>query len=180
MTKKKYTTKEAVAAELGANYWALKLLDFFWDYFPEEALDIDFIRSKAADAAAAEEKNALEYGTDPVQQITNRERATEVLYGWYGYALSKHDIICNIIEDYYYDREISEIKPPHNSKWSRKSTRDLAIELLPKLSSIFKKYEETYAMDESFTAEPDYDKMIAELTKKAKKLLDKIEDDASF
>ena len=162
MTKKKYTTKQEVAADLGANYWGLKLLNYLWDYFPEDAMDIDFIREKAADAAATEEKYLLEHGTDPVNQIEARRVANETLKGSYGYALSKYEMLFPIIDDYCYE---------HQTECNR--VKELTLELIPKFASIFNKYAEKYEFNESFRAEPDYDKFEAELRKKAEKILDK-------
>ncbi|GHT16351.1 hypothetical protein AGMMS4956_18590 [Bacteroidia bacterium] len=165
MTKKKYTTKEAVAADLGANYWGLKLLNYLWDYFPEDAMDIDFIREQAADAAAVEEKYLLEHGTDPVNQLEARRVANETLMGSHGYSLSKYEMLFPIIDDYYYENKMTN---------ETKSVKEMTLELIPKFASIFNKYAEKYEFDESFRAEPDYDKFEAELRKKAEKILDKM------
>jgi hypothetical protein len=65
MEKKTYTTVAEVAEDLGLNYYALKLLNFLEQYYPEDALYIDYIRGKADDAAAARKKYVLEQALTP-------------------------------------------------------------------------------------------------------------------
>ncbi|GHV64493.1 hypothetical protein FACS1894199_02870 [Bacteroidia bacterium] len=164
MKKTKHKTREELAAEIGADYYGLKLLDYLWGYFPEEAEDIDFIRRQAADAAAEEEKYLLEHGTDPMEQLEARRKASASLLGGFGYSLSKYEMLFPIVDEYLYDHKIDE---------TMTTAREETLELIPKCASIFNKYAEKYEFDESFRAEPDYDTFEAELTKRVTKLLEK-------
>jgi hypothetical protein len=74
---------------------------------------------------------------------------------------SEHSIILNIVDDYYYDKADTR---------SYEEVCSIAIELRPKLKSIFAKYPTD---DPEFPASCEYDQLVAKLTKKIEMLLQK-------
>jgi hypothetical protein len=161
MEKKKFTTVAEVAKELGLNHNGLKLLDFLDQYYPEDALDIDYIRERAASAAAVKEKYLLENGTSSEHRQQADHLENEVLMGGLGYSLSKHELISNAVDKHYY--KIGSNKTDGEVKL-------IAMALRPKLESLFAKYP---TGDEEFTASGEYDDLVEKLQKKVVKLCEK-------
>jgi hypothetical protein len=110
----------------------------------------------AAECAA---KHIEAHDTDGLSQSEARSAAYAILTS--GLEFSEHSIIFSIVDDYY-DR----------TDYARKSeeVRSIAMELRPRLKSIFAKYPTD---DPEFPASCEYDDMVAKLTKKAERLLQK-------
>jgi hypothetical protein len=159
MAKKKYTTVAEVAQAIGLNHSALSLLEYLERYHPDLALDYDFIMQRADIASQHAADYVKRHGTDALSQREASNSAYEILTA--GLEFSEHEIIFNIVDDYYdqtgYARPWGEVQ-------------STAIELRPQLKSIFKKYPTD---NPEFTASCEYDEMVEKLTKKAEKLLQK-------
>jgi hypothetical protein len=158
-TDKKFTTVAEVAKEIGLNHLALKLLDYLDQYHPDLALDYDFIIERA-DYAATVRDNMIKNsnGNSALLQEAESE-CNRVLMA--DLEFSEHDIIFNIIDEYYY--EYQDTRSPAEIK-------RIAIELRPQLKNIIAKYPTDKP---EFTAEVEYEEMIAEQTKEIEKLLQK-------
>jgi glutamine synthetase adenylyltransferase len=113
-----------------------------------------------ADYAATVRDNVIKSsdGNLALQQEAESE-CTRVLMA--DLEFSEHDIIFNIIDTYYYERD--DTRTPAEVK-------RIAIELRPQLKDVFAKYPTD---NSEFTAEVEYDEMIEELTKETEKLLQK-------
>jgi hypothetical protein len=157
--KKQYTTVAEVVQAVGANYYSLSLLEYLERYHPDLALDYEFVKMRTERASQYAANYVKDHGTDALTQREANNAAYEILTS--GLEFSAHEIIFNIVDEYYdrtsYARMYEEIQP-------------IAIALRPKLESIFKKYPTD---DPEFTASCAYDDMVAKLTKKAEKLLEK-------
>jgi hypothetical protein len=160
MPKKKYTTVAEVAQAIGMNHHALSLLKYLEDYHPDLALDYDYIKQRADIASRHAEEYVRAHGsTDALTQREADNSAYAVLTE--GLEFSQHNIILHIVDDYY-DR--TDYARPYEE------VRSIAIELRPKLKSIFAKYPTD---DPEFPASCEYDQLLAKLTKKVEKLLQK-------
>ncbi|MDR0566333.1 MAG: DUF1896 domain-containing protein [Prevotellaceae bacterium] len=160
MAKKKYTTVAEVAQAIGLNYYALSLLEYLEQYHPDLALDYDFIVQRADIAAQHAADYVKEHGsTDALTQREANNSAYEILTS--GLEFSEHSIIFHIVDNYYYEKGDT-----HKSE----EVRSIAIELRPRLKSIFAKYPTD---DPEFTASCEYDRMVEKLTKKIERLLQK-------
>jgi hypothetical protein len=161
MSKKKYTTVAEVAQAIGLNHHALSLLKYLEEYHPDLALDYEFIKQRADIASRHAEEYVRTHGsTDALtQREADNSAYSSILTA--GLEFSEHNIIFHIVDDYYdrtdYARPYEEI-------------RSIAIALRPKLKSIFAKYPTD---DPEFPASCEYDQLVAKLTKKTEKLLQK-------
>jgi hypothetical protein len=158
-TDKKFTTVAEVAKEIGLNHLALKLLDYLDQYHPDLALDYDFIMERANYAATVRDNMIKNSHGHPALLQEAESECNRVLMA--DLEFSEHDIIFNIIDEYYYE---------HQDTRSPAEVKRIAIELRPQLKVIFAKYPTD---DPEFTAEVEYDEMIAELSKEIEKLLQK-------
>ena len=158
-TDKKFTTVAEVTKEIGLNHLALKLLDYLDQYHPDLALEYDFIMGRANYAATVRDniiKNSN--GNSALLQEAESECNRVLMVDL---EFSEHDIIFNIIDNYYYER---------NDTRTAGEIKRIAIELRPQLKNIFAKYPTD---NPEFTAEVEYDEMIEELSKEIEKLLQK-------
>jgi protein involved in sex pheromone biosynthesis len=158
-TDKKFTTVAEVATEIGLNHLALRLLDYLDQYHPDLALDIEFIKGRADYAAAVRDSLIKNSNGHPALLQEAESECNRVLMA--DLEFSEHDIISNIIDEYYYAQGDTK---------TYKEVRGIAIELRPQLKDVFAKYPTD---NPDFTAEVEYDEMIEELTKEIGKLLQK-------
>lgn len=157
MKAKKYTTVAEVAQAIGLNAYGQRLLQYLDQYFPDLAIDYEYIMSKAQSAAEAAEEYVRVHGTDPIHQMGASEVANEVLMA--GLHFSKFDEIFSVVAEIIYEEE---------ADISDYEARKLSLQWLPKFESIFAKYPTD---NKDFTAEVAYDEMKEKLTVKARKLL---------
>jgi hypothetical protein len=163
MAKKKYTTIAEVAQAIGMDYYALSLLKYLKDYHPDLALDYDFIKHRAEIASRHAADYVKEHGTDALTQREADNEAYAIMTA--DLEFSQHNIIQHIVDDYYYDK--ANTRP-------YEEVRAIAIELRPRLKSVFAKYPTD---DPEFPASCEYDQMTTKLTKKIEQLLQKRERD---
>jgi tetratricopeptide (TPR) repeat protein len=159
MEAKKITTVAEMAQKIGVNHLALKLLDYLDQYHPNLALDYDFIMGRANYAASVRDDIIKSSNGNPALQQEAESECNRVLMA--DLEFSEHDIIFNIIDNYYYERGDTK---------TAAEVKRIAIELRPQLKTIFAKYPTD---NSEFTAEVEYDEMIEELTREVEKLLHK-------
>ncbi|MDR1226814.1 MAG: DUF1896 domain-containing protein [Prevotellaceae bacterium] len=161
MSTQKYTTVAEIAQAIGANYYGLTLLSHLEQYYPELALDFEFIKKKAACAAEVAAEYVGEHGTDGFSQIEAKNRALDELLGGFGF--SKFEVAFRICTDILYAALGS-----HELTASHERQRQLVMCLQPKLEPIFEKYP---LDDPEFPASCAYDDFEDELKKAALRLL---------
>lgn len=161
MSTKKYTTVAEVAQAIGANYYGLTLLKHLDQYYPNLALDYEFIKKKADKAAEVAADYVSEHGTDKLHQMEAKSRALDVLLGGFGF--SKFEVAFNACAEILFaalgNTELTE---------SHEAQKQLVMELMPKFEPIFKEYP---LDDAEFSASIEYDQMKEKLTKKAEELM---------
>ena len=163
MAKQKFTSVAEVGRAIGANAYGLKLLKYLDEYFPQDALDYDFIMAQAKLAAQVAEEYVREHGTDSRNQVRAEELAYERLLGVYAGAFSKYAAlfypICRVIrEDEIETYGIDE--------------KEVILRLMPKFEPIFEKYgvNDPNQNQDEFSASCE-DDLTEDIIKKAKKIL---------
>ena len=139
---------KSTAVEL--SYFRLSLLSYLRDSHPDKATDKQFIASRG-DAAAEAYSNIIKLGGshDEADEI-----ASQILYS--GLHFSPYRTIVNILWDEFTD----EIDPAQ--------AEGVAMELLPRLSAVIKKY----TLSDDFADSPEYDLFYTELTGAIQTLLE--------
>jgi hypothetical protein len=159
MEAKKFTTVAEVAEKIGLNHLALRLLEYLDQYHPDLALDHDFIIDRANYAAEIRDNIIKNSDGNPALLQEAESECNRVLMA--DLEFSEHDIISNIIGEYYYAQEDTR---------TYEEVKGIAIELRPLLKAIFTRYPTD---NPEFTAEVEYDEMVEELSKEIEKLLKK-------
>jgi hypothetical protein len=153
MKKKKNTTVSEVAQAVGHNSAALKLLDFLDRYHPDLALDYEYIMGIANDYNRQDKEVSEQYAGNSamLQELAHQKQLISYELNW-----SEHELILNAIEKTNYQEQQQHA----NSYYATAA----AIELRPLLKkSIFDKYITGDVDPVAFSAEPEYDEMVAEL-----------------
>ncbi|GHT57569.1 hypothetical protein AGMMS50239_00100 [Bacteroidia bacterium] len=133
-------TNKSAAVEM--SYFRLSLLSYLRDSHPDKAADKQFIASRG-DAAAEAYSRIIKSGGSHDEA---GETASQILYA--GLHFSPYRTIVNILWDEFAD----EIDPA--------LAEGLAIELLPRLSAVIKKY----TLSDDFADSAEYRLLYTELT----------------
>jgi hypothetical protein len=124
------------------SYYRLTLLSFLKESHPHLASDMEFIKTRAGEAAEAC-SNAIKEG---LSQTEAEELANLTLFN--GLLFSKHDTIVNVLWN-----EFSGIVPQSQAK-------EYAEKILPQCEFIFLQYP----LSNEFMYSPGYEKLYTELT----------------
>ena len=133
-------TSKSTAAEM--SYFRLSLHSFLLDSHPAKANNRSFIASRSSAAAQAYSDVVKSGGTHDEAE----ETASQILYD--GLHFSVYRTIVKILWDEFFE----EIDP--------ETAEGVAIELLPRLSAVIKKY----TLSDDFADSREYDLLYTELT----------------
>lgn len=124
------------------SYYGLNLLSYLKESHPRLASDMDFIKSRAEEAAESY-SNAIK---DGLNSIEAGETANLTLFR--GLLFSKHDTLVHVLWN-----EFADVIPQSEAKY-------YAIRMQPGSEDVFAGYE----LSDEFMYSPEYDKLYTELT----------------